>query len=114
MEGGSNACRNLLDFNDASIDKQGRFVGVMARGCVAPGCTAVSTPDTSRSALDTIIRQSGGKRLFSAYDSLEPIVPGPPRLIAALRGPSRVNVSWHVPASCRSAPTSHPVYPRSF
>ena len=110
MQGGSNACRNMLDFNDAAIDKQGRFVGVMARGCVAPGCTAVSTPDDSRSALDTIIRQSGGKRLFSAYDTIEPIVPGPPRLISAVTGPSGVYVSWYVPDSGGSPLTGYSVY----
>jgi hypothetical protein len=110
MQGGSNACRNMLDFNDASVDKQGRFVGVMARGCVAPGCTAVSTPDASRSALDTIIRQSGGKRLFAAYDSIEPMVPGAPRLISAQRGPSGVTVSWYAPDSGGSTLTGYQVY----
>jgi hypothetical protein len=110
MQGGSNACRNLLDFNDAAIDKEGRFVGVMARGCVAPGCTVLSTPDASRSALDTIIRQSGGKRLFSAYDSVEPTVPGAPRLISALRGPAGVSVSWYVPDNGGAALTGYEVY----
>jgi len=110
MQGGSNACRNLLDFNDASVDKQGRFVGVMARGCVAPGCTSISTPDSSRSALDTIIRQSGGKRLFAAYDTVEPAVPGAPRLISALTGPSGVTVSWDVPDNGGSPLTAYEVY----
>jgi PKD repeat protein len=82
----------------------------MARGCVAPGCTATSTPDASRSALDTLIRQSGGKRLFSAYDSLEPLVPGAPRLISAVRGPSGVTVSWYVPDNGGSRLTGYAIY----
>jgi len=110
MQGGSNACRNMLDFNDATVDSQGRFLGVMARGCVAPGCTALSTPDDSRGALDTIIRQSGGKRLFAAYDTVEPIVPGAPRLGSALTGPAGVTVSWDVPDNGGSPLTGYSVY----
>lgn len=110
LRGGSNACRNMLDFNDATLDKDGRLLGVMARGCVAPGCTATSTPDSSRSALDTIIRQSGGKRLFAANDSLEPLVPGAPRLISALRGPKGVTVTWNVPDNGGSPLTGYKIY----
>ncbi|HEV7515042.1 MAG TPA: PKD domain-containing protein, partial [Thermoanaerobaculia bacterium] len=110
LQGGSNACRNLLDFNDASVDRDGRFVGVMARGCVAPGCTAGSPADASRSALDTLIRQSGGKRLFKAYDPVEPGRPGAPRLVSAVRTASGITVTWLAPDNGGAALSAYKVY----
>jgi Fibronectin type III domain len=56
--------RNLLDFMDVQIDKQGRILVAYADGCV--GCSSASG---SRSELGTIARQSCGRTLFSQYDS---------------------------------------------
>lgn len=61
--------RNLLDFNDISVDLQGRAVFVFADGCVAPKCASGGAPRKSRSALETVGRHSGGKTLFSEYDA---------------------------------------------
>ena len=60
--------RNLLDFNDAVVDKEGRLVGVFADGCLAPKCDEKSASNVSTHSLITIIRQSGGPRLFSEFD----------------------------------------------
>ena len=68
MQGGSNPCRNLLDFNDITLDKQGRPLFVFADGCIAPKCGPGSRATASRRAVDTVGRQSGCKTLFSAYD----------------------------------------------
>jgi len=62
------ADRNLLDFNDLTIDAQGPRVGAFADGCVAGSCDASSPNTASRSALGTVLRQSGGKRMFAAFD----------------------------------------------
>jgi PKD domain len=79
--------RNLLDFNDIQIDSEGRVLAGYADGCVAPGCseaTANSPPDptdgytASRSALSSILRQSGGPRLLAAYDSQVGCTGSPP------------------------------------
>jgi hypothetical protein len=77
--------RNLLDFNDIQVDKEGRVLAAYADGCVAPACTlatAASNPpyNTSRSAFSSIIRQSGGRRLFAAFDPTEPNIPQAPRV----------------------------------
>ena len=72
------ADRNLLDFNDLTIDAQGRVVGAFADGCVAGSCDASSPNTASRSALATILRQSGGKRMFAAFDPAEPVAPASP------------------------------------
>lgn len=70
--------RNLLDFNDMEVDKQGRAVAGLADGCITDACiqgvdkngdgqfNTRFDNDGARRAL--IIRQSGGLGLFSAYD----------------------------------------------
>jgi hypothetical protein len=70
--------RNLLDFNDLEVDKQGRAVAAVADGCITAGCVQGIDKngdgqfntrfdnDGARRAL--IIRQSSGLGLFSAFD----------------------------------------------
>lgn len=62
---GCGAARNLLDFIDVGVDAQGRVLVAFADGCVG-GC--VTGPPNSDTAVSTIARQSGGKRLFAAFD----------------------------------------------
>ncbi len=70
--------RNLLDFNDLEVDKQGRVLAAVADGCTSPACVAGADKnndgqlntrfdnDGARRAL--IIRQGSGLGLFKAYD----------------------------------------------
>jgi hypothetical protein len=62
MAGGSNKCRNLLDFMDATVDKQGRILVGYADGCVSACVTGTTN---SYTAIATIARQSGGTTLFA-------------------------------------------------
>ena len=68
--GGSNQCRNLLDFNDIALDPIGRVeIGY------ADGCTGACVSDPGKNtydALATIARQATGKTMFSAYDGKLP------------------------------------------
>jgi hypothetical protein len=57
--------RNLLDFMDVTVDKQGRVLVGYADGCVD---TCVAGGGPSRSAYATIARESSGKRLFAQFD----------------------------------------------
>ncbi len=61
--GGLNS-RNLLDFNDFTVDAEGRGVLGYADGC--PNCTNTFNGQ-STSSHGTVARQSGGRRLFSAF-----------------------------------------------
>ena len=56
--------RNLLDFNDVAIDRQGKVLVAIADGCVVPGC---GPDDRARKA--TLVRQSTGRGLLRAYDA---------------------------------------------
>jgi len=83
--GGSNACRNLLDFNDSSVDKQGRVLVAYTDGCANFDFTyksltgAVHGPSqcdsnpnayagTDKANFDALVRQSCGEGLFKAND----------------------------------------------
>jgi hypothetical protein len=72
-KGGANICRNLLDFFDMTVDKQGRVeVGYM-NGCEGGNCAqAVTAADhfggNAFTNTATIARQSSGRRLFAAND----------------------------------------------
>ena len=70
--------RNLLDFIDIAVDREGRSIAAYADGCVAAlGCVA---PDyTGRENKAAIVRQAAGRRLFAAFDPVPPVpTPTPP------------------------------------
>jgi hypothetical protein len=59
---GSSDQRNLLDFMDASVTRDGRVVVAYADGC-PPGCT---TPADSTHARASVAYQTGGELLFAS------------------------------------------------
>jgi hypothetical protein len=61
LGGGSNQCRNLLDFIDASLDRSGNINVAYADGCTS---TCVSGGKNTFSSLATIARQEGGDPLL--------------------------------------------------
>ena len=87
--GGSNSCRNMLDFNDITIDKQGRVLVAYTDGCTTDAtyscdknknidgtCTLpsqvrdyVSRSDCTYAKLSAVVRQWCGKGLLAAYDA---------------------------------------------
>jgi len=110
--GGSNPCRNLLDFNDIVVDAQGRVLVGYADGCVGP-CDSPTATQNSYSAVATIARQSGGRRLFHQYDPAEPVAPSRPLLTATQysnESPSTVHLSWTAPDNGGSPITRYNIY----
>jgi hypothetical protein len=74
--GGSNPCRNLLDFMDVTVDKFGRVLVGYADGCTGtcvndPTQNASTGPASAQDALATIARQVGGRGLFAAFDGTQ-------------------------------------------
>src|SRR4029078_11101308 len=69
---GCDGARNLLDFNGMDVDREGRVVFGYTDGCQ----NCVNCP-TSQSGdhTPTIARQSCGRRLFAAFDPVEPAPP---------------------------------------
>ena len=97
--------RNLLDFNDVTVDKQGRVLAAFADGCVTAECIRgvdrngdgkLDSNDNDGTDKATIIRQSGGKRLYAAFDPPANATPEPP-LVVATRDGDAVNLTWSIP-----------------
>jgi hypothetical protein len=85
---GDGTCRNLLDFFDANIDKEGRVIVGYDDGCISANCIAGQrsyglTAANDFTAKAVIARQASGKRMYAAFDSmagpdLNPPAPPPP------------------------------------
>ena len=72
---GDGACRNLLDFFDATIDKEGRVVVGYDDGCISTNCVSGTRAYGMRAPNDftakaVIARQASGLRMYSAFDSM--------------------------------------------
>ncbi|MGI9087731.1 MAG: hypothetical protein ACR2HH_08350 [Chthoniobacterales bacterium] len=105
--------RNLLDFMDATVDAVGRTLVGYPDGCVGP---CVNGTVNSYTALASIARQSGGKRLFVANDPnpSEPVAPAPPRVDGVVKdGTGIVHVTWSAPDNGGSPIASYNVFRRT-
>ena len=66
LSGGGSLNRNLLDFNEISLDDKGRVIYGYADGCI--GSCVPNGPNTFSSKA-SIVRQSGGRPLYAAHDA---------------------------------------------
>lgn len=86
---GSGACRNLLDFFGADIDKEGRILVGYDDGCISTNCVSgtrayglIAPNDYTAKAV--VARQASGKRMYAEFDSMAgaditpPLPPPPP------------------------------------
>ncbi|MFN2531330.1 MAG: sialidase family protein [Pyrinomonadaceae bacterium] len=84
--------RNLLDFNDISLDRQGRIIAAYADGCVAPPLGTCTAPDyIGRSEKAAIVRQASGRTLLAAFDP-----PPPPISIEDNDARIAYSAGWHL------------------
>jgi hypothetical protein len=67
------ADRNLLDFNDITIDKYGHVEVAYADGCTGACVTSTKVADNTHTAKATIARQYAGTGLLAAYDPTAPV-----------------------------------------
>ncbi|HXI25898.1 MAG TPA: Calx-beta domain-containing protein [Pyrinomonadaceae bacterium] len=112
LGGGANICRNLLDFMDVAIDQQGRVLVGYADGCAGGECVQAPTARTGNSytALAAIARQSGGRRLLSAFDPPNTAtVPGTPSVTAQRNGVV-AHLSWSEADVGTSPITGYQIY----
>jgi PKD repeat protein len=97
--GGSHTQRNLLDFNETTVDDKGRVLYGYSDGCVSPGCIA-GTAANDFVAFMRVARQSGGKTLFASYDGSTDITtalaPKPPCL-SGRRDVTGSYLNWKAP-----------------
>src|SRR6266704_565730 len=97
--GGADICRNLLDFFDMTVDKQGRVEVGYVDGCTDGTCTqaALTAKGNAYTARGIIARQSSGRRLIAAFDPPNPLhaksVPGMPSVTVRRVG-FVVHLAW--------------------
>jgi PKD repeat protein len=97
--GGSHTQRNLLDFNEITVDSKGRALYGYSDGCVSAGCIA-GTAANDFTAFMRVARQSGGKTLFASNDAntdtITALAPKPPCL-SGTRDQFASHLTWQAP-----------------
>jgi len=113
--GGPPNTRNLLDFNDATVDAKGRIIAAYADGCITDDCVgridhSVAKEGNDGKATLTIIRQRGGMRLFGAFDAGGPAPPPLPPAAFAEQSKKGVLLKWATPDDGGSPLTAYRIY----
>ena len=112
--GGANISRNLLDFFDIAIDKQGRVQVGYVNGCPGGNCAqaAPTASGNGYAATATIARQSSGRRLLAAFDPPQAqtakSVPGIP-FVTVRRAGEVVHLAWSEGDTGNSPITSYEI-----
>ena len=97
------ANRNMLDFNDMSIDEKGRLLFGYADGCV--GSCAANPMNIARSDKASLIRLSGARPLYKAFDRVPPYRPEG-SCLAGTRNESQSSLTWRAPVDIGNASIS--------
>jgi len=105
--GGGNQNRNLLDFNEATMDDHGRMLFGYDDGCVSSACLADPTKNDFV-AYERVARQTGGKTLLAQFDAVEPAPPQAPYLQGA-RNATQVTLTWTPPDNGGAAISAYQV-----
>jgi len=108
QQGGSHIDRNLLDFNEITVDDKGRVLYGYSDGCVSTGCIAGTAANDFTSFM-RVARQSGGKGLYAGLDPVEPAAPKPPCL-SGTRDASGSYLSWKAPDNAGSDIVNYQVF----
>ncbi len=99
--------RNHYDFIDAAIDPEGRVIAANSIGCAA-ACPDNGGPNTF-AKLAGIVRQSGGRRMYAAFDPTEPALPAAP-LLNGYRTQQFISLTWPEPDGSGLPVTGYNVY----
>lgn len=105
-QGGANQCRNLLDFNEITMDEKGRVLYSYADGCI-DDCEEGGPNSYSSKA--TIARQSGGKGLLAKFDPVEPAAPQA-ACLSGRRDDLASYLKWVTPDNGGSDITAYKIY----
>lgn len=99
QQGGGNLQRNLLDFNEITVDGKGNVLYGYSDGCVSTGCIGGTGPN-DYVAYMRVARQSGGKSLFTSNDAntdTTAAMAPKPACLSGTRDASGSYLSWKAP-----------------
>jgi len=92
--GGGNANRNLLDFNEMSLDERGYPLYGYADGCI--GVCDLDPTQNPFAAFPSRARHIGGKSLYEQFDTAEPVAPAN-ACLSGERTRAKTQLNWRVP-----------------
>ena len=95
QQGGGNQDRNLLDFNEITVDDKGRVLYGYSDGCTSGPCIA-GTAGNDYTAYMRVARQFGGKPILAAFDVAEPTAPKP-SCLSGTRDSAASHLDWKIP-----------------
>lgn len=104
---GSN--RNLLDFNEVTMDDRGQVLFAYTDGCVSETCLNSRGEQNDFVAFWRVARQYGGDPLLSAFDPVEPALPQAPYL-DGIRTQIRTELEWSRPNDGGSEITEYRIF----
>jgi hypothetical protein len=90
--------RNLLDFMDANLTKDGRVVVGYADGCIGACAAAGGTEAQSTAAYATVAYQSAGKGLLAAFDTVASPTPSASATASPTPSPTATATATATPA----------------
>ncbi|HEU5399213.1 MAG TPA: fibronectin type III domain-containing protein [Gammaproteobacteria bacterium] len=105
--GGGQQNRNLLDFNETTMDSRGRVLFGYDDGCVSAACLADPTKNDF-TAYERVARQTGGKTLLAQFDPVEPAAPQAPYL-QGTRSATQAVLNWTPPDNGGAAITAYEI-----
>ena len=106
-QGGNSPLRNLLDFNEITMDENGRVLYAYADGCINE---CVSGPPNTFASKATIAKQSGGNGLLAIHDPTnEPVIPQG-ACLTGRRDDMASYLRWTVPDNGGNDITSYKIY----
>lgn len=105
--GGGNVNRNLLDFNEITLDEKGFPIYGFADGCTG-ACDQDPTLNPY-AAFPKIARQIGGKSLYAEFDVAEPRAPAN-ACLQGQRTTEKTQLNWKVPENGGAAISQYRIY----
>lgn len=99
--------RNLLDFNEITIDEHGNALFGFADGCTGDCSTGVAPNNFSSKA--SVARQIGGRPLYTQFDPPIPMAPKA-ACLAGVRDATAAHLSWRAPYSGGAAISGYRIY----
>jgi hypothetical protein len=100
--------RNLLDFNEVTLDDHGRVLFGYDDGCVSDACLTSGGANNDFVGFERVARQTGGKPLYAQYDPVEPAAPKQPYLDGT-RTSSETDLTWNAPDNGGSDITAYKI-----